>query len=376
MAVGFRLVPRRGLFLLVLLAIGLGTLATAQQDQSGLLAVTTAPAYDNADFKIVKRVDEVNLRFTVTDSHGHFQNQLTAEDFQVLDNHQPPAAIRYFQQQSTLPMRVGILIDVSASIATRFKFEQKAASVFLQKALRPGYDEAFVVTFDQKVHLLEDWTSDPKAAFDKVHALHAGGNTALYDAVIFACDKLRRRTADVITRPVIILITDGDDNSSKSLLYDAQQAAARAGPFSSHSAPTLSARTTTPKEKQCWNCYRAQPADAFCQLKVTHNWDTPSRKSSTPCGVNTSLAISRRSSNSTAVFAQSKSTPANPICRCTADVATMPRWRLRPSRLSDRTITSTTAWWILGHNPSSQDWESASSQRREIVWWNFRVGIY
>jgi VWFA-related protein len=125
-------------------------------------------------------------------------------------------------------MRVGILIDVSASIATRFKFEQKAASVFLQKALRPGYDEAFVVTFDQKVHLLEDWTSDPKTAFDKVHALHAGGNTALYDAVIFACDKLQGRPADVITRPVIILITDGDDNSSKSLLYDAQQAAARA----------------------------------------------------------------------------------------------------------------------------------------------------
>jgi Ca-activated chloride channel homolog len=177
---------------------------------------------------MVKRVDEVNLRFSVTDSHGHFQNQLTAEDFQVLDNHQPPAAIRFFQQQSTLPMRVGILIDVSSSVASRFKFEQRAVGVFLQKVLRPNYDEAFVVTFDQKVHLLEDWTSDPKMAFDKVHALHAGGNTALYDAVIFACDKLRKRQADLITRPVIVLITDGDDNSSKSLLYDAEQEAARA----------------------------------------------------------------------------------------------------------------------------------------------------
>jgi VWFA-related protein len=135
--------------------------------------MTTAPAYDNADFKFVKRVDEVNLRFTVTDSHGHFQNQLTAEDFQVLDNHQPPAAIRYFQQQSTLPMRVGILIDVSGSVALRFKFEQKAASVFLQKVLRPDYDEAFFVTFDQKVHLLEDWTSDSKTAFDKAHPLRS-----------------------------------------------------------------------------------------------------------------------------------------------------------------------------------------------------------
>ena len=216
----------RGLFRLVLLAIGTG--ATAQQYQSGLLAVTGAPAYDDVDFKIVKRVDEVNLRFSVTDSHGHFQNQLTAEDFQVLDNHQPPAAIRFFQQQSTLPMRVGILIDVSSSVASRFKFEQKAAGVFLQRVLRPDYDEAFVVTFDQKVHLLEDWTSDPKTAFNKVQALHAGGSTALYDAVLFACDKLRKRQADVITRPVIVLITDGDDNSSKSILYDAQQAAARA----------------------------------------------------------------------------------------------------------------------------------------------------
>jgi Ca-activated chloride channel homolog len=228
MALEFRLVLRHRLFLLVLLAIGTGTFASAQQDQSSLLAVNTAPGYDNPDFKIVKRVDEVNLRFTVTDSHGHFQNQLTPDDFQVLDDHQPPAAIRFFQQQSTLPMRVAILIDVSGSIASRFKFEQKAASVFLQKILRPGYDQAFLVTFDEKAHLLEDWTSDPKAAFNKVHTLQAGGNTAMYDAVIFACDKLRKRPADVITRPVIILITDGDDNASKSILYDAQQAAARA----------------------------------------------------------------------------------------------------------------------------------------------------
>jgi Ca-activated chloride channel homolog len=228
MAVGFRLVPGRGFIVLVLLVIGTGRFATAQQSQSDLLAVTTAPTSDYADFKIVKRVDEVNLRFTVTDSHGHFQNRLTPDDFQVLDDHQPPAAIRFFQQQSTLPMRVGILIDVSGSVAQRFKFEQKAASVFLQKVMRPGYDEAFVVTFDQKVHLVEDWSSDPKAAFNKVHELHAGGDTALYDAVVFACDKLRKRHAEVITRPVIVLITDGDDNASKSILYDAQQAAARA----------------------------------------------------------------------------------------------------------------------------------------------------
>ena len=228
MAVGYRLVPGRGLLVLVLLVVGTASCVIAQQNQSGPLAATAPPTFEAPEFRIVKRVDEVNLRFTVTDSHGHFQNQLTKDDFQVLDNHQPPTAIHFFQQQSTLPIRVGILIDVSASVAGSFKFEQKAVSVFLQKVLRPGYDEAFVVTFDKNVHLLEDWTNDPQSAFTKVHGLHAGGDTALYDAVIFACDKLRQRPADVIARPVIILITDGEDTASKGLLSDAQQAAARA----------------------------------------------------------------------------------------------------------------------------------------------------
>ena len=73
MGVRYTLVPKRGLFLLFLLALGTVSLVIAQQNQSGPLAVTAAPAGDTPEFRIVKRVDEVNLRFTVTDSHGHFQ---------------------------------------------------------------------------------------------------------------------------------------------------------------------------------------------------------------------------------------------------------------------------------------------------------------
>ena len=228
MAVDFRLVPGRGLLLLILLFVVTPCRVIAQQSQSNPPTPIPALGAETPEFKIVKRVDEVNLRFTVTDSRGHFQNQLTSEDFSVLDNHRPPAAIHFFQRQSTLPMRVGILIDVSASIAQSFKFEQKAASVFLQKVLRPGYDQAFVVSFDRNVHLLQDWTSDPNAAFTKVSTLRAGGDTALYDAVIFACDKLRDQPSDTVARPVIVLITDGDDTASKTTLLDAEQAAARA----------------------------------------------------------------------------------------------------------------------------------------------------
>jgi VWFA-related protein len=226
MAVGYTLVPGRGLFLLFLLAAGTVNFVIAQQNQ-GPPVLTVAPADDSPEFRMVKRVDEVNLRFTVTDSHGHFLNQLTSEDFSVLDNHQPPAAIHFFQQQSTLPLRVGILLDVSSSVAPSFKTEQKAASLFLQKVMRAGYDEAFVVTFDKTLHLLQDWTSDPQAVFAKVHRLQADGDTALYDAVIFACNKLRQKPAEMIARPVIVLITDGEDTASAASLLDAEQAAAR-----------------------------------------------------------------------------------------------------------------------------------------------------
>lgn len=228
MWLAYSLVLRRGFWLLVLLAVRTAQPALTQQNQSSPLTVAAAPDDESPEFRIVKRVDEVNVRFTVTDSRGRFQNQLTPDDFFVLDNHQPPAAINFFQQQSMLPMRVGILIDVSTSVASRFKFEQKAAGVFLKKVLRPGYDEAFLVAFDNNVHLVEDWSTDPDTAFQKVDALHAGGETALYDAVIFACDKLRQRPAESISRAVIILITDGDDTASKAILPDAQQAAAQA----------------------------------------------------------------------------------------------------------------------------------------------------
>ena len=59
-----------------------------------------------------------------------------------------------------------------------------------------------ITSISRRIVLLR--TGDPKTAFNKVNALHAGGNTALYDAVIFACDKLRKRATDVITRPVSV----------------------------------------------------------------------------------------------------------------------------------------------------------------------------
>ena len=76
-------------------------------------------------------VNEVNLIFTVTDKHGHYIPNLKQSDFALLDDQKAPAKITSFRQQINLPLRVGIVIDASTSIRSRFQFEQQSATEFL-----------------------------------------------------------------------------------------------------------------------------------------------------------------------------------------------------------------------------------------------------
>ena len=91
-------------------------------------AQTTVP---QPGYTIKTQVDEVDLNFTVTDRHGHFIDNLQQKDFALLDNGRAPAQIYRFEQETNLPLRVGLLIDTSTSIRERFAFEQQAATAFL-----------------------------------------------------------------------------------------------------------------------------------------------------------------------------------------------------------------------------------------------------
>jgi len=182
---------------------------------------------DQAEFTVSKEVNEVNMVFTVSDSKGHLKNNLARQDFEFFDNHQAIGQVRYFHRETLLPIRVALLIDVSQSIAGYFGAEQKAAEIFLNRVMRKGVDEAFVATFDSKVHLIHDWSSDPKTLFAGVRGLaKPEGETALYDAIIFACEKLQTKGGKSVAREAVILITDGDDTASKKLMFEAQRSSA------------------------------------------------------------------------------------------------------------------------------------------------------
>jgi Ca-activated chloride channel homolog len=182
-------------------------------DQTGEQAPTT----------IKVGVNEVNLIFTVTDKRGHYIPNLRQSDFALLDDQRSPDRITSFRQQVNLPLRVGLLIDTSTSIRTRFQFEQQAATEFLLQILKSRADRAFVMGFDVAPNITQDWTNNLDGLETGINRLRPGGGTALYDAVFTACrDKLldQARGQEPV-RKSIILLSDGEDDQSRVHLDEA-----------------------------------------------------------------------------------------------------------------------------------------------------------
>jgi VWFA-related protein len=195
--------------------------ATAPASAPGApTAQTPAQSGDQADVNaptIKLGVNEVNLIFTVTDKHGHYNPNLQQGDFALLDDQKAPARVNSFHQQINLPMRVGIVIDASTSIRSRFQFEQQSATEFLLEVLKAKSDRAFVMGFDVTPTVTQDWTNNVDALETGVNRLRPGGGTALFDAVYTAC---RDKMLDVSrgqepVRKAIVLLSDGDDNQSR-----------------------------------------------------------------------------------------------------------------------------------------------------------------
>jgi VWFA-related protein len=223
-----------GLILWLFLTFG-GTVGpAAAQTQayvaSGLSVGSTG--YDGTQSDIItiqKRVDEVNVLFIAMDKHGKFVRDLKKDDFNVLDDHKPPQSIVRFAQQTNLPLQLGLLIDTSGSIHGRFEFEQAAAAGFLQHTIRANYDHAFVMGFNARNHIAQDYTDNVALLETSIHHLEDGGGTALYDAIYNACKThMMNDDSDRPVRRALIVVSDGEDNQSEHSRAQAVEMAQRA----------------------------------------------------------------------------------------------------------------------------------------------------
>jgi len=177
-------------------------------------------------------VDLVRLVFTVTNRRNKFITDLERNSFKVSENNQAQDLV-FFGRETDLPLRVGILLDTSNSIRDRLKFEQEAAIDFVSTVIRRKKDLAFLMTFDSDTGVLEDYTDDVGEMSQVIQRQRAGGGTALYDAIHFACKQRLdqpppAKGPDATLRRILVVISDGDDTHSNRARSEAIEACQRA----------------------------------------------------------------------------------------------------------------------------------------------------
>ena len=178
-------------------------------------ASNQAQAEEDPTARITLDVTRVNMLFTVSDKKGRFVTDLTRDDFEVFETKKPQNILE-FTAESDLPLRIGILIDTSNSIRDRFRFQQEAATEFVNAVIRQGQDKGMVVSFDSVAELVSDMTDSTDQLGKAIRNLRPGGGTSLYDAIYFACkEKLMGEQPRDKFRRAIVVLTDGEDNDSR-----------------------------------------------------------------------------------------------------------------------------------------------------------------
>ncbi len=169
-------------------------------------------------------VSLVNIVFSTLDRNKRPVYGLRMEDFLVFEDNRPQK-IEYFSQLtegSEVPLTIAMLIDTSGSVRSKLEYEKMTAAEFLRSVLRRRKDQALVIQFDAEVRLVQDYTDDPERLIRALETLVAGNSTSLYDAVYLAVEEKLRMEAG---RRVIVVITDGDDTSSRLRKEQAIEAA-------------------------------------------------------------------------------------------------------------------------------------------------------
>jgi VWFA-related protein len=175
----------------------------------------------------------VNVLANVRDKKGHLLRDLRQDDFTILEDGRPQT-IRYFAQQSDLPLVVGLMVDTSMSQERVIEPERTACFHFLDQVLRENKDKIFIVQFDMNVDVRQDMTSswkDLNGALAEVDTPsrrqlrnQMGGGTLLYDAMVMGAKMMEPEHG----RKALIVMTDGVDTGSEADLSASIDAAQRA----------------------------------------------------------------------------------------------------------------------------------------------------
>jgi Ca-activated chloride channel homolog len=186
-----------------------------------LLTLLAVASYSQEAVRV--KVNLVNVSFSVRDSRGALVENLTKDDFEVLED-AVSQKIAFFSRSSDVPLTLGLIVDASGSQDHFSKQHKHDLEVFLQDVLGPK-DRVFMVCFGNHLRRVSDFTQSSAQILDGLNRFEHGDThfpelgpkesrdlgTAFYDSIFYSVtEKLAKENG----RRALLIFSDGEDNSS------------------------------------------------------------------------------------------------------------------------------------------------------------------
>jgi len=152
---------------------------------------------------------EVQLPISVLDKAGRPVDGLKQEHFQIFED-KVQQTIKTFRHED-IPLSLALVIDNSGSMRNKRERVNSSALAFVRES-NPE-DETAIINFDDSAYLEQDFTGSIGDLIDSLENIDARGETALYDALYLASEKVMKDGKK--DKKVLLLISDGEDNASK-----------------------------------------------------------------------------------------------------------------------------------------------------------------
>jgi Ca-activated chloride channel homolog len=160
----------------------------------------------------------VNVALNVVDSHGAPVGGFEKSDFRLFEDGQEQK-IAVFEREATSPLSIVLAIDTSETVMTSERLEREAAKHFVRAILREQ-DELDLMQFADDVREIVPFTNQAKRVEQGLGALQQGDETALYNAVYLASQRLAGTSQLAGRRRVLVVISDGGDYVEHGVKYE------------------------------------------------------------------------------------------------------------------------------------------------------------
>ena len=158
--------------------------------------------------RIRMNVDMVLVPVTVTDPMNRLVTGLEQEDFQVFENNSGQKIASFASEDA--PVSIGIVFDLSGSMTSKLVRARESILQFIKTA--NPLDEFFVIGFNDRPELIEDFTSSVEDIQARLATVRSGHRTALLDAIYYGVEKMRDARHE---RKALLVVSDGGDNRSR-----------------------------------------------------------------------------------------------------------------------------------------------------------------